>query len=200
MSPRKTARLTLEHTLLALLDQKPMHGYELYQELCGLKGISLIWNIKQSLLYAILEKLESKGYLSSHVVPGDAYPPRKYFHLTDWGRTSLREWLTTPVRRARDFRQEFLAKLIVARSYGEQNALDLLHIQELACETWFVDLSATIQPPNRENMDEWLVYSYRIQRLEGILKWLKACRDEFDQSIQRPSGNTGDLENGKTVF
>ena len=31
MSPRHPSALKLEHVLLALLDKKPRHGYELYQ-------------------------------------------------------------------------------------------------------------------------------------------------------------------------
>jgi DNA-binding PadR family transcriptional regulator len=180
MSPRKTARLTVEYILLYMIERKPMHGYELYQELCALEGISLIWNIKQALLYAILEKLEAQGYLLSEVVQGETYPPRKYFHLTDFGRTSLQDWLASPVRRARDFRQEFLAKLIIARRYGKQQALDLINIQQQACERCRSDLVAGDQPPQEEHFDAWLVYSFRIRRLDMILDWLKTCREEVD--------------------
>lgn len=57
MSPRPSATRTLEHVLLALLDEKTMHGCELYQKWCEIKVISLIWNLKQPMLYAILAKL-----------------------------------------------------------------------------------------------------------------------------------------------
>lgn len=180
MSPRKTARLTVEHILLYLIDQKPMHGYELYQELCAMEGISLVWNIKQALLYAILEKLEAKGYLQSETVQGEAYPPRTTFHLTEFGKSSLQDWLRSPVRRARDFRQEFLAKLIIARRYGRQPAIDLIQNQEQTCKTWRSELAAVIHPPQADHFDAWLVYSFRLQRLDAILEWLKTCREEID--------------------
>ena len=139
MSPRQSSNLTLEHVLLALLDQRPMHGYELYQELCELKGISLIWNIKQGLLYALLDKLEGKGYLTSQLVQGETYPPRKYFHLTETGKSTLQTWLKTPERRARDIRQEFLAKLIMARRYGISEALELIHLQEQVSRHYLIN-------------------------------------------------------------
>lgn len=182
MSPRKTSRLTVEHVLLYLIGQKPMHGYELYQALCAMEGISLVWNIKQAMLYAILEKLEARGDLRSEV-QDEAYPPRKIFHLTDFGKNSLQNWLASPVRRARDFRQEFLAKLIIARRYGKQQALDLIRTQEQACETWRQELIAAPHPPQEDNFDAWLVYSYRIQRLEMIMEWLKKCREEVIRAL-----------------
>ena len=179
MSPRQSSDLTIEHVLLGLLEQRPMHGYELYQELCVLKGISLIWNIKQGLLYAILAKLEGKGLLVSQLVQGETYPPRNYFQLTESGKSTLHTWIATPVRKARDIRQEFLAKLIVARRYGKSEALELIHIQEKACQTWFKDLNSRIPSPDHEHMDEWFVYSFRINRVVGVLKWLKDCELEI---------------------
>jgi len=185
MSPRHSSELTIEHVLLALIDQKPMHGYELYQELCELKGISLIWNIKQGLLYALLDKLEGKGYLTSQLVQGETYPPRKYFHLTETGKSTLQTWLKTPERRARDIRQEFLAKLIMARRYGISEALELIHLQEQACKSWFDELQTNVTPLNQEQMDEWFVYSFRINRVEGVLGWLKECELEIGRLLDQ---------------
>jgi DNA-binding PadR family transcriptional regulator len=181
MSPRPSSAITVEHILLALLDQKSMHGYELYQELCKMKGISLVWNIKQSLLYAILDKLEQKDFLSSHLIQGDAYPPRKYFHLTEIGKSSLQEWIETPVRRARDLRQEFLAKVIIARRYGKPNALELIRLQQQTCQAWLNDLEKNIPSSNQESVDEWFVYTFRVNRVEGDLMWLKSCEREIDR-------------------
>ncbi len=181
MSPRHAAPLTLEHVLLALLDQKPMHGYELYQEICGLPGISKIWNIKQALLYAILDKLEERGYVASQLIQGETYPPRKYFHLTEAGKASLEEWLRTPVRRARDLRQEFLAKLITTRRYGKGDVMALIHNQEQACQTWLSDLQRDVPPQDLDHLDEWIVYSFRIQRVESVLKWLAQLEIEVDR-------------------
>jgi PadR family transcriptional regulator, regulatory protein AphA len=181
MSPRKASDLTLEHVLLALIDARPMHGYELYQELCVLKGIALVWNIKQALLYAILDKLEGRGLLYSQQVPGETHPPRKYFHITDFGKHTLQTWYQTPVRRARDMRQEFLAKLIVARRYGKAEALGLIHSQEGTCQAWAEDLAAHVPPHTPEQMDAWIVYSFRVNRVEAVLRWLKVCAEEVEQ-------------------
>lgn len=185
MSPRLASAITLEHVLLALLDQKPMHGYELFQELSEMRGISQIWNVKQGLLYAILDKLEEKGFLSSRQVEGGPYHPRKIFHLTDVGKASLYTWIKTPVRRARDLRQEFLAKLIVARRYGIAETLNLIQLQEQSCLAWLDELAANAPSQNQDQMDEWLVYSFRINRVQGVLAWLKGCQLELDRLMNR---------------
>jgi len=181
MSPRRSSALTNEHVLLALLDQKPMHGYELYQELCAMPGIALIWNIKQALLYAILDKLEKQGFLASQLVQGETYPARNYFHLTELGKSSLQTWMKTPVRRAREIRQEFLAKLIVARRYGKSDALELIHRQQQTCQAWLDELGRNVPSPHQESMDEWLVYSFRVNRAKEVMRWLEECAREIDR-------------------
>ena len=65
MCPMTPTPLTIEWSLLGLLRQQPMHGYELHQMLSTAEGLGLIWHLKQSQLYALLERLEERGYLSS---------------------------------------------------------------------------------------------------------------------------------------
>ncbi len=176
---RQSAPLTLEHVLLALLDPNPMHGYELYQELSQAQGISMIWNITQSMLYVMLDKLEEHGLLSSELVQVETYPPRKIFRITEAGRQSLYQWMRTPVRRARHMRQEFLAKLIVARHYGPAGVLELIHSQQQACRCWMDQIQENFPSKDPDHIDTWLVDTYRIHRLEALMKWLNLCEAEF---------------------
>lgn len=185
MSPRRSAPLTIEHVLLALLDPRPMHGYELYQALSQTQGISLIWNVTQSMLYVLLDKLEAHGLLASEVAPSNSHPPRKIFHITEMGRQTLYRWMKTPVRRAREMRQEFLAKLIAARRYGQEDALELIHAQRQACLDWLGALQADNPVKETGPSDGWLVYSYRAHRLDSILEWLDVCERELTR--EQPS-------------
>jgi hypothetical protein len=119
--------------------------------------------------------------LASRLAQVGTYPPRNEFSLTDEGRRLLRVWLTKPVRRARDLRQEFLAKLIIARRYGKVEALDLVRGQERACRSWRVDLLALVSTPDGEQVDEWLVHSFRLNRVEGVLAWLAQIELEIER-------------------
>ena len=184
MSPRQSTTIAIEHVLLALLDPKPLHGYELYQELCALRGISMVWNLKQAMLYAILDKLESNRLLSSQLIQGETYPPRRYFHLTEEGKQSLQTWIQTPVRRARYLRQEFLAKLIIARRYGQDEAHELIRIQEQTCRGWLAELQTSLDALAPGQVDEWIVVTYRIERLVSVLAWLKTCALELERPIR----------------
>jgi len=156
-----------------------MHGYGIYQELSQMQGISMIWNVKQSMLYVMLDKLEAEGLLSSSLIQNQPYPPRKIFHITGPGKQFLKQWMKTPVRRARQMRQEFLAKLIIARRYGPSAALELIRAQQQACQRWLKQLNTDFPPNDPEHFNTWLVDDYRIHRLKAILNWLDLCERKF---------------------
>ena len=126
MSPRSSAPLTLEFILLGLLEERPMHGYDLFRALHGLEGLALIWRIKQSMLYALLDKLEGQGFVEYKMLPGGAHPPRKDYRPTKAGQAAFHAWRQAPVEHAHEMRQEFLARLYFAQRQDARSALELV--------------------------------------------------------------------------
>jgi PadR family transcriptional regulator AphA len=180
----RTARTTLsmEHALLGFLLRKPMHGYEIYREMCEPHGLWLIWRIKQSQLYALLGKLADEGMIRATLQTQAARPPRKVFHLTRRGRERFQAWLGAPVPHGRDLRQDFLAKLYFAMQDGPAAAAALIAGQRAACQSWL----AAMQPPERdapgELRFEHMVDRFRRSQIEATLDWLNAC----ERTIARP--------------
>ena len=79
--------------LLSVLAQaeEPMYGYQSAKllELDGEEGPM----VKQGALYPVLRSLESSGLLDSRVEPSVSGPPRRYYHITEAGKSSLSEWI-----------------------------------------------------------------------------------------------------------
>lgn len=170
--PRPSSPIATDHVILALLDEKPMHGYEIHQRISSMHGIIKIWSIKQGLLYAKLEKLKEASLLEDAPDHPEANPSRRYFRLTTAGREALNAWIDSPVTRARDIRQEFLAKLIVARKYSLERALTLLRAQREVVRHWYTSLVEQAVPQAEQELDDWIVHSYRLFRDEASLRWL----------------------------
>jgi len=158
-----------------MLDQQPMHGYDLHKALSALEGISLIWSIKQSRLYALLDKLEAKRLLTSSLVPGEAHPQRKEFRLTKEGKRALEAWIESPVQHGREMRQDFLARLYFASLQGKEKALRLISDQEKVCGGWIKELEARIRGLEEDHDYEALVYEFRISQVKAMLDWLALC-------------------------
>jgi PadR family transcriptional regulator PadR len=78
--------------LLAILDRsaEPLYGYQIA------KSIEGNWQeggpVKQGTLYPVLRSMEETGLLASRVEPSVSGPPRKYYTITDRGRTVLANW------------------------------------------------------------------------------------------------------------
>lgn len=175
---RKQSPLSMEYVILGLLAESPKHGYEIHQLLQAKPGIQKIWTIKQPLLYAKLDTLEGLGFLQpqANVAPA---PGRKVFELTDKGREALDIWLTSPVKKARNIQQEFLAKLITCADLKPGQVANLIALQEAECQKWHQKELDNQPPDDAEHRDEWLVHSYRLNREAMLLDWLQQLREQF---------------------
>ncbi len=181
MSPRRSAPLALEYVLLGLLDRQPMHGYDLYKEITTQPEIALVWSIKQSQLYALLDKLEERGLLVSTLIPGDAHPDRKEFTPTADGHKAFLYWMQSPVHHGRDMRQEFLARLYFAFRNGKELAFELLRQQRQVCLSWKGRLERQFQARDGQSQFARLIYDYRLGQINAMLEWLETCDKELGE-------------------
>jgi PadR family transcriptional regulator AphA len=177
MSPLVRQPLTLEHALLGFLYERPMHGYEIHQYLASLAGLGLVWQVKQSHLYAMLDKLEGDGYIAGKQQAQAMRPPRRVFRLTSAGRKAFRDWLSRPVSHGREIRLEFLAKLYFARRVGAGWVSQLIERQRQECGDWRASLLAQSAANAERGAFAWLVYQFRVSQVESMLAWLDLCAE-----------------------
>ena len=171
--PRKKNPLSMEYILLGFVTQGPIHGYDLHKKIGERQGIGLIWRIKQSHLYALLDKLEKDGLLVSKIFSGDAFPARKEFQITELGRNNFKDWLTSPVQHGRDMRQEFLAKLFFIIDDHRGLKHNLIQQQISVCSEWI----AKLEEEDLEQVNQFpyarIIQNYRISQIQAMLDWLK---------------------------
>jgi len=76
---KKMARrsITIEFALLGFLQEGPLHGYQLHQQLNDPHTLGRVWRVKQARVYALLDQLERDGYITSSIQQQDAYPTRR---------------------------------------------------------------------------------------------------------------------------
>jgi PadR family transcriptional regulator AphA len=172
MSPsRRRTPLSIEWSLLGFLAERPMHGYEICQRLSKAAELGLVWHLKQSRLYALLARLEERGYVDYTMEPQDSRPPRKVYALTPEGKAALDAWLHSPVEHGRDFRLEFLAKLYFAQREGEAELRALFEAQHSLCQRWLERQQAALDALEPGTF-EWLVYHFRLGQVQAIVEWL----------------------------
>ena len=78
--------------LLSVLNDatERMYGYQVAKLIEGQRED--VPMLKQGALYPVLRSLESSGLLQSEVDPSVSGPPRRYYRITDAGRSTLKRW------------------------------------------------------------------------------------------------------------
>ena len=82
---------TLEGIVLAILSARPAYGYEITARLRE-QGFS---DIAEGTIYALLIRVEQRGFVDVEKVPSEKGPPRKVYSLNAKGRDQLAEFWTT---------------------------------------------------------------------------------------------------------
>ncbi|MFZ2359386.1 MAG: PadR family transcriptional regulator [Anaerolineae bacterium] len=174
-----------EYLLLGLLEQQPMHGYDLAQRLSNDDALRAIWRFKRSEVYFLLGKLAARGLveelddaqLTRFVVKRqESGPPRQIYQVTVEGRAALAAWIATPVDKPHDMRACFFAKLYLAMQRDSSVARTLVERQSQMLRGWqerLEPLAASASFPS-------LVYRLRLAQVEAALNVL----DELNPTLE----------------
>lgn len=85
-------RGTLQYCVLALLDEEERYGFDLVRALADVDGMVT----SEGTIYPLLSRLRREGLVESSWQESPTGPPRRYYRLTESGRSALegfrREW------------------------------------------------------------------------------------------------------------
>lgn len=81
----------LEGIVLSILSVRPAYGYEITARLRA-QGFS---DIAEGTIYALLVRIEQRGFVDVEKVPSEKGPPRKVYSLNAQGREYLEEFWST---------------------------------------------------------------------------------------------------------
>ncbi len=85
MDRSQLLRGTLDAAVLAVVAEQDGYGYDVLRRLRG-AGLS---DVGDASVYGTLRRLYRGGALTSYVMPSDEGPHRRYYGITDLGRTQL---------------------------------------------------------------------------------------------------------------
>ncbi|MEM3481253.1 MAG: PadR family transcriptional regulator [Candidatus Korarchaeum sp.] len=98
-------RRWIQFLILRILYEKPMHGYQLIEEIE--RRSSGYHKLDPGSVYTLLRRMEAKGFVISEWEKAEAGPARRIYRLTDEGVEVLRRGLEAIV-----IRKELLEDLI----------------------------------------------------------------------------------------
>ncbi len=171
-----------EYALLGLLQEAPAHGYRLAQRFAHGKELGLLYPIEQSMVYALLHELESRGLVTGQVEAAGPRPPRTLFAITPAGAAHLRRWLDQPIEPLHRLRLDFLLKLYFAVRLDPAGASRLIAGQLAAAERYLADVDAELHALEPDSL-AYLVLESKQVAVAGFLTWLRGRRERLQVAL-----------------
>lgn len=186
--------MSVREGLLALLDERPRHGYQLKIEFEQATGG--VWPLNVGQVYTTLDRLQRDGLVLVEVGDdtGEA-PGQKTYSITAAGREELGAWWTAVPSEDPPPRDELMLKMLLAIERGRDHALEVITTHRTA-------LTALLQLRRRErrgrrdgeSLAGALVTDALVVRAEADLRWLDMCESRLTATPDTPPKRKGSPE------
>jgi len=166
--------MSIRQSLLALLEQEPMYGYQLRAEFESRTGAT--WPLNVGQVYTTLSRIERDGLLEAAGQDDDGHA---VYRITPAGRDEVRAWFATPVNRETPPRDELAIKLAMAVTVPGVDVGAVVQSQRTATIRALKDytrLKADAAEPRAGGDLAWLlVLESLIFSAEAEVRWLDHC-------------------------
>jgi len=182
--PRKKSGLSAaEYAIIGLVQQQPMHGYQIAREMAPNQGLGLICPLRLSNVYLLLGNLERRGLIAVDHRSQDAYPPKTVYKATAAGRRAFESWLRQPPARLREVRLDFLLKLYFLQGKDSASLPGLVEQQIDFCRQFLSEWEALTAAAEPDSFDHLALQS-KLSAARGTLDWLLAYRQGLSSPAQ----------------
>ena len=124
----------LELATLGLLQEEPLHGYKLKQQLE--QFISGCISVNYGAIYPLLKRLEQQELLTLSFCEGQAGGKRKIYAITEKGRARFQEkMLEYPHESWVNARSRFMIKFVFFSHLHSQQRIDIMEERLIVCRT-----------------------------------------------------------------
>lgn len=162
--------MSVRNSLLAILAERPAHGYALKSEFE--RFTAGFWPLNIGQVYTTLDRLERDGLVEpDHASERD----RQAWKITRSGRNELSTWFQTPVddRAARD---ELAIKMLLAIAGESVDISGLLQTQRAAAMSRLQQYTREKRAADPQRDLPWLLLlDAFVLKAEAELKWLDLC-------------------------
>jgi DNA-binding PadR family transcriptional regulator len=161
---------------LALLAERPMHPYEMYQLLIQRSDDRLV-KVRPGSLYHAIERLAGQGLMRATGTEREGNrPERTTYEITERGQLALSEriaeMLATPVNEY----PEFPLAIYQAHNLPKHTVIELLRRRHVRLCSEIDDIAATHKLVTEKKVDRryWLDLTYRRAMFDAELAWVES--------------------------
>ncbi len=167
---RKPETMSIPNTILALLSDRPAHGYALKTRFESSTAES--WPLNVGQVYSTLGRLERDGL----VEPKSNRDNDQIWKITAAGRKALNRWFETPVLGCPPSRNELAIKILIAVTAQRQDVSKIIQTQRTATMEQLQKYTRHKKDAKGEHELPWLLaLDALILRSEAEIRWLDLC-------------------------
>jgi DNA-binding PadR family transcriptional regulator len=172
--------VSVRHSILALLQDRPRYGYQLRSEFQERTGSTWPLNIGQ--VYTTLDRLERDGLVRKDGGGGDRHV---VYSITDAGSEQVQGWFSAPVERSSPPRNELAIKLSLALTLPGVDMTGVIRAQRAASLAALQDYTKSRRDTSASQRSSdlaWLVVlDSLIFQTEAEIRWLDLCEARMAQ-------------------
>ena len=159
-----------EWAVLALLTEKPRHGWALANELAAETELGAVWTFTRPHVYLSIDRLVQRGLIvRTGFERGERGPNRTIFQPTPAGRRALAHWLREPVERIGDARPLLLLKLLLSARIG----LDDLPLLEAQHRLYAEAADSLASSPRPSSSARAILVRFQLESTLGLLCFIE---------------------------
>ncbi len=187
--------MSVKFGVLAVLDRRSMHGYELRRELEIELGSE--WAVNYGQIYSTLERLcRDTLVVQSETVSSADAPDRKLYTITPSGRAELNAWFMEPVNGVDSGRDELYAKVALAMT-GGMDVERVIQAQRKG-QLRRIGLLTEIKEQHDPDIEltSVLQLDMAIMKTEAVIKWLDSAEKKIHTSAAGGPGGVSSRRGG----
>lgn len=167
--------MPIGHTLLALLESGPRHGYDLKHAFDERFGQDRPLHYGQ--VYSTMSRLLRNGLVEIDAIETGGGPERKRYAITDAGSADVSEWLAQPQRPEPYLQSALYTKVVLALLTG-RDAAGLLDAQRAE----HLRLTRELTERKRHgDLSAQLVCDHALFHIEADLRWIDVTSTRLDR-------------------
>lgn len=172
--------MSIRFAILALLAEKPRHGYEIKNEFD--RRTNHTWPLNIGQVYTTLDRLERDRLCFR----GDETPDgRVIATITPEGREEVRKWFATPITPANPPRNELAIKIALAATSKVVDVAALIQDQRRATMHQLQEYRQARRGVAEEDLAGQLLVEGMIFVAEAEIRWLDHCESKAIQTSRR---------------
>ncbi len=174
--------MSLESTLLGLLNRKPRTGYDLSKIVS--KTTAFYWTATSTQVYQSLKRMAQKGWVGIETIVQTGKPSKQVYHLKESGREAFVQWLEAEP--AKPIQKEpFLVQMYFLNMLGKEDIISKIkqrkaeHVIRLA---EFKSYENTVIDPGKSAKEN---LARRLPLMAGIMQeefWLDWCEKALQEA------------------